>query len=154
MKSIGRGRLTHSFLPRSFLLSSFDFSEFMNKNYQLGLLYLVHLLVSADGVVDEKELAALQRIKDREHIAKETFDEFEVAVKTKKERDIYQTGIELLNLCGDDEKLRAFVTLYKMSEVDGRVHVKEVRLLLYSIKMAGIEFDDVVSQAKLYPSIF
>ena len=32
-----------------------------------------------------------------------------------------------------------------MSEVDGRVHVKEVRLLLYSIKMAGIEFNDVVT---------
>jgi len=34
-----------------------------------------------------------------------------------------------------------------MSEVDGSVHVKEVRLLLYSIKSAGIEFDDVVREA-------
>jgi len=36
-----------------------------------------------------------------------------------------------------------------MSEADGRVHVKEVRLLLYSIRMAGIEFDDVVKRAAL-----
>jgi hypothetical protein len=35
-----------------------------------------------------------------------------------------------------------------MSEADGRVHVKEVRLMLYSIKMVGIEFDDVVKAAK------
>ena len=132
----------------------FEFFNVMNKKYQLGLLYLVHLLVSADGIVDENELAALQRIKEREGISKETFHEFEEAVKEKKERDIYQSGIELLNQCNDEEKLRAFVTLYKMSEVDGRVHVKEVRLLLYSIKLAGIEFDDVVSQAKSFPSIF
>ena len=50
--------------------------------------------------------------------------------------------------------MNAFVILYKMSEVDGRVHVKEIKLLLYSIKLAGIEFDDVVNLAKVTPSIF
>ena len=53
----------------------------------------------------------------------------------------------MINRCTEEEKLNAFVHLYKMSEVDGRVHVKEVRLLLYSIKMAGIEFNDVVTRA-------
>jgi hypothetical protein len=41
-----------------------------------------------------------------------------------------------------------------MSEVDGRVHVKEVRLLLYSTKMTGVEFDDVVKQAGQMPSFY
>jgi hypothetical protein len=35
-----------------------------------------------------------------------------------------------------------------MSEVESTVHVKEVRLLLYSIRMAAIEFNDVVEKAK------
>lgn len=126
----------------------------MNKNYQLGLLYLVHLLVSADGVADEKEIAALQKIREHANVNDTTFHEFELTVKEKKERDIYQTGIEMINLCSDKEKAEAFVILYKLSEVDGRVHVKEVRLLLYSIKMAGIEFDDVVNLAKATPSFF
>ena len=126
----------------------------MNKNYQLGLLYLVHLLVSADGIVDEKEMAALQKIREKEKIENDTFHEFELTVQQKKERDIYETGIELLNQCSDKEKMNAFVLMYKMSEVDGRVHVKEIRLLLYSIKMAGIEFDDVVNLAKTTPSFF
>ena len=65
----------------------------------------------------------------------------------KKERDIYTEGVNLLNECTDEEKLNAFVHLYKMSEVDGRVHVKEVRLLLYTIKNSGIEFNDVVARA-------
>jgi uncharacterized tellurite resistance protein B-like protein len=126
----------------------------MNTNYQLGLLYLVHLLVSADGIVDENELAALQNIKTREGITDETFKEFQRDVQVKKEKEIYQRGIELLNLCDDHEKLNAFVLLYKISEIDGRVHVKEVRLLLYSIKMTGIEFDDVVNQAKCAAPLF
>lgn len=117
------------------------------KNYQLGLLYLVHLLIGVDGVVDENERKALQKVKNKENIPDVLFSEFEKDVREKKERDIYQRGIELINQCNDSEKLNAFVHLYKMSEVDGRVHVKEVRLLLYSIKMAGVEFNDVVLQA-------
>jgi uncharacterized tellurite resistance protein B-like protein len=118
-----------------------------NSNYQLGLLYLVHLLVSADGVIDDIERNALLKVKDLEKIPDEIFRNFENNISTKKERDIYQTGIGLLNECTDEEKLNAFVHLYKMSEVDGRVHAKEVRLMLYSIKMAGIEFNDVVERA-------
>jgi uncharacterized tellurite resistance protein B-like protein len=125
----------------------------MRKDYHLGLLYLVHLLVSADGVVDENELKALDFIKISEGISDVVFDEFEQNVKVKKERDIYQQGIEYLNKCNDEEKLNAFVFLYKMSEVDGRVHAKEVRLILYSMRMTGIEFDDVVNRAKLAPAL-
>lgn len=121
----------------------------MNKNYQFGLLYLVHLLMSADGVVDEHETEALTKIKTTEQIPDSVFAEFKKAIAQKKGRDIYQTGIDFMNQCTDEEKLRAFVILYKMSEVDGSVHVKEVRLLLYCIKVTGIEFDDVVAKASL-----
>jgi uncharacterized tellurite resistance protein B-like protein len=119
----------------------------MNKNYQLGLLYLVHLLMSADGVVDENEIRALSALKTKEGIPDSTFGDFKKAISNLKGRDIYQAGIDYINLCTDEEKLRTFVILYKMSEVDGRVHVKEVRLLLYCIKVTGIEFDDVVARA-------
>ena len=115
--------------------------------YQLGLLHLVRLLISADGVIDEKERKALMRIKESEQIPDDLFNNFESTISTKKEREIYEQGIKLINECPDEEKLKAFVHLYKLSEVDGSVHVKEVRLLLYSIKMAGIEFDDVVRLA-------
>lgn len=119
----------------------------MNKNYQLGLLYLIHLLMSADGVIDENETQALNTLKIKEGISDTTFEEFKKAITEKKGRDIYQAGVDYINQCTDEEKLKAFVILYKMSEVDGRVHVKEVRLLLYCIKVTGIEFDDVVAKA-------
>ena len=120
-----------------------------NSNSKLGLLYLAHLLISADGIIDAKEYQALSKIKEKESISDEDFKQFELAVVGKKERDIYREGIEMMNNCTEEEKLNAFVHLYKMSEIDGRVHVKEVRLLLYTIKNAGIEFNDVVARAKM-----
>jgi uncharacterized tellurite resistance protein B-like protein len=118
-----------------------------NRDYQLGLLYLVHLLISADGVIDENETKALGQIRIEEKISEEVYQEFQEHIRTKKEREIYQEGIAMINECSEEEKLSAFVQLYRLSEVDGSVHVKEVRLLLYSIKMAGIEFNDVVERA-------
>ena len=116
-----------------------------NKNYHLGLLYLVHLLINADGVVNESEERALVKIKEKEKISPAVFEEFLLEVKTKKPKEIYQDGIALINACDDKRKMNAFVHMYKLSDVDGSVHVKEVRLLLYSIKMAEIEFNDVVA---------
>ena len=126
----------------------------MNKNYQLGLLYLVKLLIDADGIADEKELEALRLIKKQEEISDEVFREFEAGFQQFNERKVYDTGLNLIGACSREEKLKAFATLYRLSEADGRVHVKEIKLLLYSIKTAGMEFDDVVNRARTLPPIF
>ena len=118
-----------------------------NKDYQMGLLNLVHVLISADGEVNDNEQIAMKRIMDKERIPMAVLEQFKLAIANTKERDIYQAGIDSINRCSDEDKLKAFVHLYQMSEVDGSVHVKEVRLLLYSIKSAGIEFEDVVKEA-------
>ncbi len=118
-----------------------------DKNYQLGLLYLVHLLIHADGVVNENEEKALLKIKEREKISSDVFEEFLTNVKTKNSKNIYQEGIALINEYDDKRKLNALVHLYKLTEIDGSVHAKEIRLLLYSIEMAAIEFNDVVRAA-------
>jgi uncharacterized tellurite resistance protein B-like protein len=117
------------------------------RDYHLGLLYLVHLLIGIDGIVDENEQRQLLKIRDAEGVAADVFEEFENQVNQMKNRDIYQLGLDYINKCSDEKKLDAFVHLYKMSEADGTVHVKEVRLLLYSIKQASIEFGDVIARA-------
>lgn len=118
-----------------------------NKNYHLGVLYLMRLLINADGVIDAEEYKALRRVKEFEKIPEETLIEFEKDAITKNEKEVYQKGIDYINQCSDEEKLNAFVHLYKLSEADGKIHIKEVRLLLYSIRMAKIEFNDVVAKA-------
>ncbi len=125
----------------------------MTDHYHLGLLCLTHLLICADGVVAVSEIDALTIIKKKEGISDETFNHFQNLIANKVEKDIYHLGVELMNKCSDREKLNVFVTLYKLSEVDGRVHTKEIRLLLYSIKVTGIEFNDVVNEAMAAPSL-
>lgn len=126
----------------------------MDKNYQLGLLSFIHLLISADGIADIDELDALSKIKLQENIPDKTYHEFEEIKRRKTEREIYQGGLDFLASCSEQEKLKVFATLYRLSEVDGRVHAKEIRLLLYSVKTAGIEFNDVVDYAKTHRLIF
>jgi hypothetical protein len=126
----------------------------MEENYQLALLYFVHLLIGADGIADRSELDALLQIKKKEKILDHTFDNFNTFASSKSEREIYQSGLDHLSKCSDQTKLKIFATLYRLSEVDGRVHGKEIKLLLYSVKTAGIEFNDVVDFAKSNPSIF
>jgi uncharacterized tellurite resistance protein B-like protein len=109
----------------------------------------MRLLINADGIIDASENEALNKVKKYENIPEQILIDFEKDILTKNEKEVYQAGIDYLNQCTDEEKLNAFVHLYKMSEADGRVHVKEVRLLLYSIRMAKIEFNDVVAKAKL-----
>lgn len=126
----------------------------MNKHYHLGLLYLVKLLIDADGVADQKELEALYRIKQNEKIPEPTFREFETSLGLLSGRELYEKGIGHVNHCSHPEKLNIFGTLYRLSEVDGRVHAKEIKLLVYSLKTAGVEFDAVVHHANTLPTIF
>jgi uncharacterized tellurite resistance protein B-like protein len=123
-----------------------------NVNFQLGLLHFVHLLANVDGVVDERERKAMWSIKDEEKIADSVFHEFEQRIATEKEQDIYKEGVDLLNSCSEEERLCAFVHLYRLAEADENIHIREVRLLLYGIKEAKIEFEDVLMSARLAKS--
>ena len=53
-------------------------------------MYLVHLLINADGVIDEKERSGLKKVQILEHIPDSLFTEFELEIANKKEREIYQ----------------------------------------------------------------
>ena len=124
-----------------------------SKNYRLGLTYLIYLIISADKIIEDSELEAMKGILHHEGMEDDDFESFINEVRTKKERELYEKGIDLVSSCTMEERKRAFAWLYKMSEVDGHVHVKEVRFLLYSVKHAGIEFEDVVSESASLPAI-
>jgi len=123
----------------------------MNKNidFQLGLLNFAHLLMHADGVIDERERVAITSIKNEEGISNDVIDQFEKSIVGLKEKEIYDTGIKLLNQCSEEDKLCALVHLYRLAQADDSIHIKEVRFLFYALKMAKIEFEDVVLTANL-----
>ncbi|HCW08637.1 MAG TPA: hypothetical protein DGG95_14860 [Cytophagales bacterium] len=120
-----------------------------NLNYQLGLLHFAHLLVTVDGFIDEREKKAIRDLQREENISDEIIHQFDKTVATKSERDIFLKGVDLLSSCSEQEKLCALVHLYRMAEADDELHVKEVRLLLYSLKSTKVEFDDVILTARM-----
>jgi uncharacterized tellurite resistance protein B-like protein len=123
----------------------------MSEDYQLGLLYLIHLLIGSDGNIDIREEEALRQVREREHIQNHCYEKFITDTRTLKERDIYHLGIKHLNNCREEERVRAFAILYRMAKADDLVHVKEVRLLLYSSRTTGVEFEDIVRAAENIP---
>lgn len=116
-------------------------------NYNEALLFLLRVVVYADGVFDEDESAAINEICLIEEIANDYYADFCERVKNFSEKDMYIKGIDHVHECSPDEQLKIFVWLYKMAEVDGTIHVKEVRFLLYSIRQSDIEFDRVEEEA-------
>jgi uncharacterized tellurite resistance protein B-like protein len=122
---------------------------FMNRNYQLGLLHFVHVLINADGTIDEREMDALRKIQIEEEIDDTIFHEFSRSISGAKVREIYNKGIELLNTCTEEEKLIAFVHLFRLAESDESICMNEVKHLLHAIQVVKIEFADVAMSARL-----
>jgi len=120
-----------------------------NLNYQLGLLHFAHLLVTVDNFIDEREKKAMRELQLEEQISEPVYHEFEKTVTPMSEREIFHEGVTFLNQCNEQEKLCALVHLYRMAEADDLVHIKEVRLLLYSLKATKVEFEDVVLAARM-----
>jgi uncharacterized tellurite resistance protein B-like protein len=121
----------------------------INADFQLGLLHFVHLLVNVDGHIDEREKAAILAIKAEEKIPDSIFQDFEKYVSAHTEQEIYGRGVTLLNTCNEEEKICAFVHLYRLAEADTSISNKEVRFLIYGLKLTHIDFEDVILSASL-----
>jgi len=111
-----------------------------------GILSRSLIFINALSLIDIED-KALMKIRDRERIPLTIFRRICKGDPGKKTEGNLSSGIDLINSCDDQKKLKAFVHLLKISEIDGSVHVKEVRLLLYSIKMADVEFNAVVCRS-------
>ncbi len=126
----------------------------MEKNtYKEALLLLLRVIVFADGVFDKEEENAIKEVCQLESISDEYYQDFCNRAEKMSEKEMYLNGIDKVHICTLDEQLKVFVWLYKIAEVDGKVHVKEVRFLLYSIRHADIEFDQVEEAAAKTPSL-
>ena len=124
-----------------------------DNHYHNSILLLSYLIVNVDGVLDIHEKDAIRKICEHENIAHDDLLTFVGEVTNHSERQIFNLGHEEVSHLTDDEKIKVFAWLHRISEADGDVHVKEVRFLLYSIKKAGIEFEDVTAAATDFPSL-
>jgi len=115
----------------------------MKKTYHLGLLHFAHILINADGTIDDREMEIIRKIKDEERIDDATFLEFSRSISMKKVREVYNKGVELLGRCTEEEKICAFVYLFQLAEADTSISMKEIQLLMDALKATQVEFADV-----------
>jgi hypothetical protein len=114
------------------------------ENYERGLLYITYLLINSDEEISENELYFLHKMRVEEGISDETFADHFKSLLEKNEQEIYQIGIDSINLCTHDQKLKIFSRLYQMALVDKILRVKEVRFILYAIKITRMDINEVV----------
>lgn len=96
----------------------------------------------------DAELAGIELIRKREGISLEEFKEFLDHLGVLNEEEIYDLGMKLVHQCTHEQQLHIFTSLFLLSEIDGRVHRKEIRLLIYSLHDAGISFETIVNLAR------
>jgi uncharacterized tellurite resistance protein B-like protein len=123
-----------------------------NINFQAGLLHFAHLLMHCDGTIDEREHMALRQIMEEENIPSLILEDFQNKISHQTERQVYQDGLEFLNVCTEHEKLCVLVHLYRLSEADSTIHEKELRFLIYALEKTNIGFEDVELTARLVKS--
>ncbi len=70
--------------------------------------------------------------------------DFEKKAGAIKEQEIYSACVNLVSACSDEERLAAFVYLYKLAEADSSISNKEVRFLPYGPKINNVSFEDVI----------
>ena len=121
----------------------------MSTSYQLGLLHIVYTLMNVDGRIDEREMNSLQRIQEEEEIDSSLFREFSRSIVGADKHEVYRRGVELLNDCNEEERLCAFVHLFRLAESDASISLDEVRHLLMATKGVKIDFEDVIMSAHL-----
>lgn len=124
-----------------------------DSNYTKSLLYLSYLIMHADGLLDDAEARAIDGIREKENIDKDEWNALKKEANGMREKDIYYRGLEHIMQCSDEQKIRIFAWLHKITDSDGNVHVKEIRFLLYSLKKVGIEMDDVIAVSKTLPEV-
>jgi hypothetical protein len=116
-------------------------------NYHKGLLFVTYLLINSDKEISDNELYYLHKMRVEEGISDDVFTEHFKSLLGKDEREIYQIGIDAINLCSDDQKVKAFTLLYQMALSDKVLRVKEVRFILYAIKLAQVDINTIVERA-------
>jgi len=120
---------------------------------QQAILYFTYLLVYSDGEFDDSEKSAIKYICEEEGIVENEYQDFLINIQEISEKEIFDKGVVLIEACSEEDKLAVFVWLYKLSEADGKVHAKEVRFLLYSLRRTSIDLDDVKLAADDLPAI-
>jgi hypothetical protein len=114
-------------------------------NYHKGLLFVTYLLINSDKEISDNEMYYLHKMRVEEGMSDRMFAEQFKSLIGKSEEEIYQIGIDSLNHCPYKYKVRAISKLYNMALTDKVLRTREIRFILYAIKLSHLEVDSVIN---------
>jgi hypothetical protein len=114
-------------------------------NYHKGLLFVTYLLINSDKEISDNELYYVHKMRVEEGMSDRMFAEQFKSLIGKSEEEIYQIGIDSLNHCPYKYKVRAISKLYNMALTDKVLRTREIRFILYAIKLSHLEVDSVIN---------
>lgn len=118
-------------------------------NHKQTLIKLYHLLVSADGTINEKEVVAGKQMIKAEGINEFEFDRIIDNLKKRNASVLYSECIEELKRLDNDKQIRCIAWLSLIANSDGFMDKTEWHFIykLYHVEL-GLQLDDVMKKQK------
>jgi uncharacterized tellurite resistance protein B-like protein len=118
-------------------------------NHKPTLIKLYHLLVNADGGVNEKEVAIGKQMTKAEGINEFEFDRIIDSLKKRNEKVVYSECVEELKKLSHDMQVHCLAWLSVIANADGFMDRTEWHFIyqLYH-KELGLKLDEVMKKQK------
>jgi uncharacterized tellurite resistance protein B-like protein len=118
-------------------------------NHKSTLIKLYHLLVTADGTVNEKELGAGKLMIKAEDISEFEFDRIMDNLKKRKASVVYSECVEEVKKLDHEKQTRCVAWLSLVANSDGFMDKTEWHFIykLYHEEL-GLQLDDVMKKQK------
>ncbi len=118
-------------------------------NHKPTLIKLYHLLVSADGKINEKELVAGKQMIKAEGINEFEFDRIMASLQNRYANVVYSECLEELKKFGRETQIRCMAWLSLIANADGFMDKNEWHFIynLYH-KELSLQLDEVMKKQK------
>ncbi len=118
-------------------------------NHKPTLIKLYHLLVSADGNVNEKEVVAGKQMSKAEGINEFEFDRIIASLQKRNTNVVYSECLEELKKLDRETQIRCMAWLSLIANADGFMDKTEWHFIykLYHVEL-GLQLDDVMKKQK------
>lgn len=121
-------------------------------SYVEGLISLYHLLINADGYIDEKELKMGELMKKHENIDDALFNSFLDRISTLPKNNIVLECVNSLKKCEYEWKVKCIAWMSLIANSDGFMAPQEWSLI-YSIynKELNLNLNDILEMQRQLP---
>ena len=120
--------------------------------YYAGLVSLYHLLINADGHVDEKELKMGQLMKKHENMDDWEFNYHLRKIASKEKKEIIEDCIQSLKKCEYELKIKCIAWMSLIANSDGFMAPEEWKLIyrIYNTEL-NLNLADILAMQKKLP---